>query len=160
MSTQRDGNHSSKLLDTEESLNPISNPRGSLLEAMVPTPQVLFTLRLLMGKFVRENAVPPRGLLRLWESTFSFVAVQSLSHGRLFVTRWTAAHQASLSTTNSWSLLKLVSIEPGMPSLHLVLCRPLLLLPLIFPSIRDEYEWYTRAQTTLFFLVWSLWQRL
>ena len=59
MSTQRDGNHSSKLLDTEESLNPISNPRGSLLEAMVPTPQVLFTLRLLMGKFVRENAVPP-----------------------------------------------------------------------------------------------------
>ena len=136
MSTQRDGNHSSKLLDTEESLNPISNPRGSLLEAMVPTPQVLFTLRLLMGKFVRENAVPRRGLLRLWESTFSFIAVQSLSHGRLFVTRWTAAHQASLSTTNSWSLLKLVSIEPGMPSLHLVLCRPLLLLPLIFPSIR------------------------
>ena len=53
----------------------------------------------------------------------------------LFVTPWTAAHQASLSITNSWSLLKLMSIESVMPSNHLILCRPLLLLS-IFPRIR------------------------
>ena len=51
-------------------------------------------------------------------------------------TPWTAAHQASLSITNSWSLLKLMSIESVMPSNHLILCRPLLLLPSVFPSIR------------------------
>ena len=61
---------------------------------------------------------------------------QSLSHVRLFVTAWTAAHQASLSITNSWSLLRLMSIESVMPSNHLILCRPLLLLPSIFPRIR------------------------
>ena len=54
----------------------------------------------------------------------------------LFATPWTLAHQASLSFTNSWSLLKLISIESGMPSNHLILCHPLLLLPSIFPSIR------------------------
>ena len=63
-------------------------------------------------------------------------SVQSLSHVQLFVTPWTAACQASLSITNSWSLLKLVSIESVMPSNHLILCRPLLLPPSIFPSIR------------------------
>ena len=52
------------------------------------------------------------------------------------VTPWTAAHQASLSITNTWSLLKLLSIELVMPSNHLILCHPLLLLPSIFPSIR------------------------
>ena len=59
----------------------------------------------------------------------SFVVVQSLSHVRLFVTPWIAAHQASLCITNSWSLLKLMSIELVMPSNHLILCHPLLLLP-------------------------------
>ena len=59
-----------------------------------------------------------------------------LSHVRLFATPWTAAHQASLSITNSWSLLKLMSIELVMPSTHPILCRPLFLLPSIFPSIR------------------------
>ena len=63
-------------------------------------------------------------------------SVQSLSCVRLFVTPWTAARQASLSFTNSQSLLKLMSIESVMPSNHLILCRPLLLLPSIFPSIR------------------------
>ena len=63
-------------------------------------------------------------------------SVQLLSRVRLFATPWTAAHQASLSITNSWSLLKLMSIESVMPSNHLILCRPLLLLPSIFPSIR------------------------
>ena len=66
----------------------------------------------------------------------SFSSVQSLSRVRLFVTPWTAARQASLSITNSQSLLKLMSIESVMPSNHLILCCPLLLLPSIFPSIR------------------------
>ena len=62
--------------------------------------------------------------------------VQLLSHGRLFVTPWTAAHQASLSITNFLSLLKLSSIESVMPYNHFILCHPLLLLPSIFSSIR------------------------
>ena len=65
-----------------------------------------------------------------------FSSVQSLSRVQLFVTPWIAAHQASLSITNSWSSLKLTSIESVMPSSHLILCRPLLLLPPIPPSIR------------------------
>ena len=63
-------------------------------------------------------------------------SVQSLSRVRLIVTPWTAGHQASLSITNSQSLLKLMSIKSVMPSNHLILCCPLLLLPSIFPSIR------------------------
>ena len=62
--------------------------------------------------------------------------VQLLSHVRLFVIPWIAAHQASLSFTVSQSLLKLMSIESKMPCSHLILCRPLLLLPPIPPSIR------------------------
>ena len=65
-----------------------------------------------------------------------FSSVQSLSRFWLFVTPWTAAGQASLSITNSRSLPKLMSIESVMPSNHLILCRPLLLPPSIFPSIR------------------------
>ena len=64
-----------------------------------------------------------------------FSSVQSLGHARLFVTRWTAPSQASLSITNSRSLLKLMPMESVMPSSHLILCCPLLLLPSIFPSI-------------------------
>ena len=63
-------------------------------------------------------------------------SVQSLSHVWLFATPWTAACQAYLSITNSWSLLKLMSVELVMPSNHLILCHPLLLLPSIFPRIR------------------------
>ena len=63
-------------------------------------------------------------------------SVQSLSRVQLFSTPWTAARQSSLSITNSRSLLKLMSIASVMPSNHLILCRPLLLLPSIFPSIR------------------------
>ena len=73
-----------------------------------------------------------------WLSQFSsvrFGSVQSLSCVRLFATPWTAACQASLSITNSQSLLKLMSIKSVMPSNHLILCRPLL-LPSVFPSIR------------------------
>ena len=70
------------------------------------------------------------------EGSAPSVVVQALSHVRLFATPWTAARQASLSITISQSLLRLLSIESVMPSNHLILCRPLLLLPSIFPSIR------------------------
>ena len=69
-------------------------------------------------------------------SLLLLLLLSCFSHVRLFETPWTAARQASLSITNSRSLLKLMSIESVMPSNHLILCRPLLLLPLIFPSIR------------------------
>ena len=69
-------------------------------------------------------------------SSVQFSSVQSLSHVRLFATPWTAARQASLSITNSWSSLKLMPIESVMPSSLLILCHPLLLLPPIPPSIR------------------------
>ena len=65
-----------------------------------------------------------------------FRSLHSLSHVRLFSTPWIAAHQASLSITNSRTSLKLMSTESVMPSIHLILCRPLLLLPPIPPSIR------------------------
>ena len=65
-----------------------------------------------------------------------FSSVQLLSRVQLFATPWIAARQASLSISNSRSLLKLMSIKLVMPSNHLILCRPLLLLPSIFPSIR------------------------
>ena len=65
-----------------------------------------------------------------------FSSVQSLSRVRLSATPWTSARQASLSITNFWSLPKLTSIESVMPSNHLILCCPLILLPSIFPSIR------------------------
>ena len=65
-----------------------------------------------------------------------FSSVQSLSHVQLFATTWTAANHVSLSITNSWSLLKLMSIKSVRPPNYLILCRPLLLLPSIFPSIR------------------------
>ena len=69
-----------------------------------------------------------------WEAPFS--SVQSFSSVQLFATPWTAACQASLSIINSWSLLKLMSIELMMPSNHLILCYPLLFLPSMFSSIR------------------------
>ena len=65
-----------------------------------------------------------------------FSSVQLLSRVQLFATPWTAIRQASLSITNSQSLPNLMSIESVMPSNHLILCRPLLLLPSVFPSIR------------------------
>ena len=69
-------------------------------------------------------------------SSVQFSSVQSLSHVYHFATPWTAAHQASLSITNSWSLPKTLSIESVMTSNHLILCPPLLLLPSTFPNIR------------------------
>ena len=75
-------------------------------------------------------------ILHLLSILHQFSSVQSLSCVQQLVTPWTAARRASLSITNSWSLLKLMSIESVMPSNHIILCRPLLLLPPIFPSIR------------------------
>ena len=73
----------------------------------------------------------------IWEDQEEFVFVfQSLSHAWLFATPWTVAHQVSLSFTISWSLLKLMTMELVMPSNHLILCHPLLLLLSVFPSIR------------------------
>ena len=78
-----------------------------------------------------ENAIQDKP-----KEAHQFTSVQSLSRVRLFATPWTAAHQASLSITNSQSLPKPMSIESVMPSNHLILCHPILLLPSIFPSIR------------------------
>ena len=83
----------------------------------------------LNGEFQRTARRDKKGFLS--EQCKDISSVQSL-----FATPWTTAHQASLSITNSWSLLKLVPIESVMPSNHLILCRPVLLLPSIFPSIR------------------------
>ena len=86
----------------------------------------------------------------------------SLSRVRLFVIPWTAARQASLSIANSWSLLKLMSIESVMPSDRLILCHPLLLLPSIFPSIRvfssepcllENIIWIDEAQLLISFII-------
>ena len=74
--------------------------------------------------------------ITLCRHVLQFSSVQSLCCVQLFETPWTTAHQASLSITSSQSLLKLISIELVMPSNHLILCHPLLLLPSIFPSIR------------------------
>ena len=88
-------------------------------------------LTLLNMTISRYFLVPANSIISVF-----FSSVQSLSRVRLFATPWTAACQASLSITSSWSLLTLMSIELVMPFNHLILCHPLLLLPPIFPSIR------------------------
>ena len=82
------------------------------------------------------NLYSNQWLFRWVNYLHQFSSLQSLSHVWLFATPWTAARQASLSITNSQTLLKLMSIESVMPSNDLILCHPLLLLPSIFPSIR------------------------
>ena len=84
--------------------------------------------------FMDEDVVTLMVMLQCLLSQFS--SIQSLSRVQLFVPLWIAALQASLSFIISQSLLKLMSIESVMPSNHLILCHPLLLLPSIFPSIR------------------------
>ena len=88
-----------------------------------------------MDQFFEKHKLP-KLLQEKIDYLYQFSLVQSLSCVRLFATPWTAAHQASLSITNSWSVLKLTSIESVMPSNHLILCHPLLLLPSNFPNIR------------------------
>ena len=91
--------------------------------------------------FIGRTDADAEALILWLLSFFMFSSVQSLSHVRLFVIPWTAARQASLSITNSQSSLKLMSIESVMPSSHLILCRPLLLLPPIPPCIRVFFQW-------------------
>ena len=83
-----------------------------------------------------ESLMYPALACGFFTAQFSSVQFSSISRVRFFVTPWTTAHQVSLSITNSRSLLKLKSIASVMPSNHLILCRPLLLPPSIFPSIR------------------------
>ena len=106
-------------------------PTRTLLQILPPSPSP-FLLRFVSWHFV----------------------VEPISHIWLFVIPWPAAHQASLSFTISQSLLKLMSIESVMPSSHLTLCRPLLLLPSIFPSIRvfPSESWHL-SLSTLFYMV-------
>ena len=78
----------------------------------------------------------PNNSILMFPYSKKISSVQSLSRVQLFVTPWTAARQFSLSITNSWSSLRLMSIESVMPSKHLILCCPLLFPPSIFPSIR------------------------
>ena len=87
----------------------------------------------------KQMDVQKHGEIRQIEE-FQFSSVQSLSHVQLFATSWIAAHQASLSITNSRSSLKLTSIKSVMPFSHLILCHPLLLLPSIPLSIRVFYN--------------------
>ena len=89
-----------------------------------------------LSKFFKSSIYYFRWLSLLKVRQIQFNSVQSLSCVRLFTTPWITARQASLSITNSRSSLKLTSIESVMPSSHLILCRPLLLLPPIPPSIR------------------------
>ena len=112
-----------------------------------------------------------------WLIGYMVVVAQSLSCIQLFVTPWTTAHQTSLPFTIFWSLLKRMSIESVMPSNHLILCRSLLLLPSIFPSIRifssesalpirwpkywsfsfsiQSFQWIFRVDFLQDWLVWS-----
>ena len=106
----------------------------ALLQGIFPTQGL--NPRLLHWQADSFTTEPPGKLLR----KFNLSSVHSLSRVRLFVTPWIAARQASLSITNSRSPLRLTSIESVMPSSHLILCRPLLLLPPIPPSI-SLFQW-------------------
>ena len=107
-------------------------PCPPLREPSQPRDQTHISCILANGFFTTESPGKPPCCLH----SLCISSVQSLSRVRLSATPWTATRQASLSITNSWSLLNLMSIELVMPSNHLILFRPLLLLPSIFPSIR------------------------
>ena len=108
--------------------------------------------------FLAPLLLQPIGL-----SFVTYSSIQSLSPGQLFATPWTAAHQASLSITNSKSLIKLMSVESMMPSNHIILCHLLLLLPSIFPSI-SLFQWisfsYQVAKVLEFQLQHQFFQRI
>ena len=102
-----------------------------------------FNVNKLQDKFLKNI---PQVLARIYFilctvfGTVSFSSVQLCSRVLRFATPWTATRQASLPVTNSWDLIKFMSIESVMPSNHLILCRPLLLPPSIFPSVRVFYN--------------------
>ena len=109
---------------------------GRLLLSTTDVLLILYTVLLI------DLSTPMEGehiqTANLGQMQHQFSSVQLLSPVQLFATPWTTAPQASLSITNSWSSPKLMSIESVIPSNHLILCRPLLLLPLIFPSTRES----------------------
>ena len=123
--SQEEGTASAKVPEVDVFLEYVRNSEAASLTEAEQMRKVL------TGNKVRE-------ILKRQQNYFKVLisSVQSLSRVGLFVTSWTAALQASLFITNSQSLLKLMSIESVMPSNHLILCCPLLLLPSIFPSIR------------------------
>ena len=110
------------------------DPPGPGVTPVLPQLAGRFFTTGLPGKYCRKPLTCKKKERK--KATSAISSVQSLSCVWLFVTPWTAAHQASLSITNSWSLLKLMSIESVVPSNHLILCLPPLLLHSIFPSIR------------------------
>ena len=124
-------------------VNSQSLPELMSIESVMPSSHLILCHPLLLlpsvfpsiRVFSNESALCIRWP-KYWSFSFRFSSVQSLSCIQLFATQWTAARQASLSVTNSQSLPELMSIESVMPYNHLILCRPLLLLPSIFPSIR------------------------
>ena len=111
-------------------------------QGMYPQDLALLSIHYMFVKLVNRLKVMASNPLALHSNHVDmmlapqFSSVQSLSHVQLFVTPGVAVHQASLSITDSWSSLRLTSIELVMPSSHLILCRSLLLLPPIAPSIR------------------------
>ena len=120
---------------------------------------VFFLSSLLISALIFMIFFPFTNFGFCFSSCFRFVVVQLPDRVRLFVTPWIASHQPSLSITNSQSLLKLVSIESVMPSNHLILCSPLLLLPSIFPSIRvfsNELAFHIRWAKSWSFSISSL----
>ena len=112
------------------------NARRGARNGWHPSLEILYHNLNLLNNHNQKH--PPHPDKKNWRPRWFqwFSSVQSLSHIWLFVTPWTAAHQASLSITNSWGLLKLMSIKSVMPSNPLILCHTLLLLALIFPSIK------------------------
>ena len=111
---------------------------GTLQMVLASTTKLLKTYKMSNGRICSSQGecIMIKGLIQEEDIRQSVSSVQLLSHVQLFVTPCTIAHQASLSITNTWSLLKLMSIELVMPSNHPILWHLLLLLPLIFPSIR------------------------
>ena len=124
---------------------PGNEPASSALEGKVLTtelPGKFKDLKFFHNYFTGEiSGLAKKNLTHIVKLISS---VQLFSRVWLFATPWTAACQASLSITNSWSSLKLMSVESVMPSNHLTLCRPLLLLPSIFPSIR-LFQWVSSS---------------
>ena len=104
----------------------------SLKKLFGSVPTLSITPILILAQPVALQVSRNQFQIALW----SFSSVQSLSPVQLFVTLWIAAHQASLFITNSWSLLRLISIKSVVPFNHLILLHLLLLLPSVFPSIR------------------------
>ena len=112
------------------------SPPGSSVHGILQA-RILEWVAITISRDLPNPGTEPRSPALQVDSLLSlFSSVQSLSHAQLFVTPWTAACQVSLSITNSQSLLKLMSIKLVMPSNHLILCCPLLLLPSIFSSIK------------------------